>query len=194
MSEETNKILREIAERLKSIDERLGLVLTHSKGISLHPTKSCATKAENLFYTQHNFSNAESSVLSEIDKEGDQALLNHIDRAEGWELALGIKPPSGEGNPDILEEIDMGMTFADLGTHLRETFGVTKNKTRRYEFMRKNFASKRPYIDGSSPYNVFLKGKTKPSDLQIDGLVASILVGIILELLAEGRLSRKKNS
>ena len=203
MSEENNKVLKQIASSLKSIDERLGLLLTSTKlklegttGIGRSRSTRHLVGPLELLSAQNEFTKEIEDNLSYAEHDIEMLNEEFEQCGKDWKenLGLDINPHQLDDlDPEELAQCDTGLTFCDLANRFKDC-GLPINRSQRYEWMRREFRKLQKTLPGKSPYNQFLAGKTSPSLIKIDYYTASQLVHIINQLLLSGKLKIPKES
>jgi|14_taG_2_1085336.scaffolds.fasta_scaffold25434_3 hypothetical protein len=189
MSNETNKILKEIADRLKSIDERLGLLIVNPNLKETDP---------DVFYldmVQSRFSQSEKAWQEEKHAMSDEDEFYLIAEEESNEIyrdIWGIEPLSEDIDPEQLIQSYTGLTFCDLANRLEDS--LPANRSGRYVKLRKLFKSVERKMYSGSPYNQFLAAKTTPSKIRIDYHASYFITRIIKKLILKGELKYPKKN
>ena len=134
MSEETEKLLREIAERLKSIEERLGLLLLDPNLDDDEPAAShLRMQQDRLAKSEREW---ESELLGDAHEE-ERDKESRESAEEFWRKALGTEPLPHIEDPEGPVNRDTGLTFCDLANRFQESLPI--NRKGRYQKMRKLF-------------------------------------------------------
>lgn len=193
MSGKSEEILEDIAKSLKSIDQRLGILLTRSENIKLSDYKSLPfpTDLHDLTTCQKSFAEASDSYpefAKDLEQEFHQLTR---DESEEWEMTLGICPPVDPSDEAEMADYRLSLTFSDVAKHL-QTHGVTANRQRQHNWLRKQLRKVADRVDELAPYNEYLAEELHPSKIAIDWPTAEFLHKIVLGFFKEGILPIKK--
>ena len=194
MSGKSEKILEDIAKSLKSIHQRLGILLTRSENIKLSDYKLHPFPAEihDLTTCQKSFGEVSKSY-PEFARDLEQELHQLTrDELEEWEMTLGICPPVDPSDEAEMADYQLSLTFSDVAKHL-QTHGVTANRQRQHTWLRQQLSKVADRVEGLTPYNDYLAGDCMPSKIAINWPTAEFLHQIILGFFKKGILPRKKS-
>ena len=178
MSDSVEKHLSEITKTLKSIDERLGLLLLPRLG---EIEDSSTSAAKDLFIKQESLSHASSSVEGEMDAMHTQWTENLEYHSNRFHHFWKIDHPSSDLDADELSSISTGLTFCDFAK-LLEPYGLTKNRNRRYTNLRKEFNRIRG-CEWRGAIQAFMEGEKSPSKIRIDFHTADVLLDLVEKLI-----------
>lgn len=185
MSDENSEVLKQIAASLKSIDERLGLLLIGGNtNLKVIDGKSSFEATRLLLRSQRILERKTRDVTNSEKYEREKKAQADARFSEAWKLAFGdISDLRWLDGLEDLSEIETGLTFCDLAKNLGKCEGVTKNSSRRYDWLRREFLLVCKKLEEGPPYNRFLAGRSDPSRIKIDHRTAAHIAQIVITLL-----------